>query len=311
MKYMLMIGNTGAGKSALGNRILSLKGASQFVEYEGAESGTNITESKTSTWNATDCCITDTPGLNSSEGIDAPHMKQMVEYIKENLKKGIHGFILVFNSQSPRFDESLKKMIRLYISLINSHDFWTHMAMVFTRCYAAVPMTNGATKAAEYTKILQGMYKEVYPSSAFTPAINSYFVDSHDMADQKTKDDLNFLYGWLLGSNPINNASFVIPDPIFWKKKAIQRPRIIGSMQKQVGTERRKVGSHQETWSSHNIFKGFKKSVTVDDYADVPIYKTEQTIIMEEAFEGVSYDGKTPMMSDWKVVPGSERKELK
>ena len=76
---MLLVGETGNGKSSLGNFILNRK---VFSVSNDPKAETKITRGEHGINGTQDIFVIDTPGLQDSEGSDKEHLIQMVEYIK-------------------------------------------------------------------------------------------------------------------------------------------------------------------------------------------------------------------------------------
>eukprot|EP00829_Urostomides_striatus_P021000 TRINITY_DN9151_c0_g1_i1.p3 TRINITY_DN9151_c0_g1~~TRINITY_DN9151_c0_g1_i1.p3 ORF type:complete len:139 (-),score=26.16 TRINITY_DN9151_c0_g1_i1:10-426(-) len=101
----------------------------------------------------------------------------MVEYVKSHAQNGVHSLLLVLHGQAPRFNGPMKKMIRLYLAFINSPEFWSHIALVFTNCTTAVTI-NRETRRTCFVAKMQELFKEAYPSAVVLPSIPCFFIDS-------------------------------------------------------------------------------------------------------------------------------------
>ena len=105
-KISLLIGLTGSGKSSLAN------GLSGEIKFRTS----NSTESETSN---VDCFVTnffgdqdqenvivvDTPGIGDTRHIDSTHIHNIVKSLK--IIGYVNSFVIVINSENPRFDEQL------------------------------------------------------------------------------------------------------------------------------------------------------------------------------------------------------------
>ena len=79
---ILLFGETGVGKSSLGNLILNEPNA--FSISDKPESETKVTCGKFN--EKKDIFIIDTPGIQDSEGKDKEHVDQMIDFININIK---------------------------------------------------------------------------------------------------------------------------------------------------------------------------------------------------------------------------------
>ena len=89
---ILVFGDSGVGKSELGNAILQNKNA--FLSSNSPESCTTEVNVASNI---------DTQGLSSSDGKDREYQSQMPTKLNE-IRPAINLFIIVINLQNPRFD---------------------------------------------------------------------------------------------------------------------------------------------------------------------------------------------------------------
>jgi len=133
-KIVVLIGNTGDGKSTVGNRLC-------HDESEMAEDGPFETSDQSQSCTQELCrertqidgiqlCVVDAPGWNDSEGKDRVHANNLCAYLYGS--GGINNFILVRNSANYRFDNNFRMMLERYSNMFGTV-FWKHLMVVMTR----------------------------------------------------------------------------------------------------------------------------------------------------------------------------------
>ncbi|GAT99074.1 AIG1 family protein putative [Entamoeba histolytica] len=134
---LLLIGNTGDGKSSLGNFILK---DNKFKASDAAKSVTQETSGCYGEDDRSDIFVIDTPGFNDSNGginKDRQHMSEMVNYIKE--REGLKGIVIILNFTNPRLSDSIQTMIKMICKIFPISDFWEHVCIVWTKCSCDTP----------------------------------------------------------------------------------------------------------------------------------------------------------------------------
>jgi predicted GTPase len=112
-KVVCMIGVTGTGKSSTGNTIIK---TDFFDVSNSADSVTSETRGCLGKWlgdtKKETILLIDTPGIGDSKNRDTENIANMVMRLK--LVGHINSFVIVMNSQEPRFDEQLQNTLKLF-----------------------------------------------------------------------------------------------------------------------------------------------------------------------------------------------------
>ena len=177
-----MVGRTGDGKSSFCNLL------SKHFNYheqnpfgEGRSVNSHTTAPKTIVIDGT-FQITDNPGLMDANGInqDEQNIVNIVTHAKRigNQK----GFILVINSEAPRFDGGMRSAVKLLFDSFGPQ-FLSHLGILFTR-EKSDNITSNKEKVDEYKSIIS----------------------------QMTGHEIGHFPFWLVDNHPEDMASFHVPE---------------------------------------------------------------------------------------------------
>ena len=122
---IVLIGETGNGKSSLGNFIL---GSSEFEVSEDPDSCTKDTIQKISKLDP-EVGVVDTPGLQDSNGEDKQNYDKMLKIFEEI--KHLHFIVVVLNFTNARLTSSIQFMLKFLCSVFPKN-FSLHVGIVFT-----------------------------------------------------------------------------------------------------------------------------------------------------------------------------------
>ena len=69
--------------------------------------------------------------MGDPSGRDSLHIAEMVKELKQ--LEYINAFLILFNAQNPRLDESLRAMIDIFTQIFGRERFFDNVIIVFTR----------------------------------------------------------------------------------------------------------------------------------------------------------------------------------
>jgi hypothetical protein len=177
-----MVGRTGDGKSSFCNLLSKHFNYHEHNPFgEGRSVNSHTTAPKTIVIDGT-FQMTDNPGLMDANGInqDEQNIVNIVTHAKSigNQK----GFILVINSEAPRFDGGMRSAVKLLFDSFGPQ-FLSHLGILFTR-EKSDNITSSKEKVDEYKSIIS----------------------------QMTGHEIGHFPFWLVDNHPEDMASFHVPE---------------------------------------------------------------------------------------------------
>jgi GTPase SAR1 family protein len=212
---VLLLGQTGAGKSEFGNAYLRNKSA--FVASNDADSCTQNTICRENEVDGIIRCAIDTPGFGDSDGKDPEHIQKMVDFLK-NYNKGVVAIALVIQVFQYRVDQHLKNVIKELNILFNNPEIWNHFCLVFSHCQ---PNFNAdrVVKEQNFRQSAQRVFTDCVGPSIPLPSLTIFSIGSVlSETDEQTQHETQQLHNFAASmERPIATNDLKTPEEIFMK----------------------------------------------------------------------------------------------
>jgi len=206
---LILLGNTGVGKSSLGNVLLGRPhnfvdenpdGSNCFVTGHSVDATTKDTCAKAGRWagdSGKPVTIIDTPGLGDEVEADRETVEQLVDKLKDEIKH-VNAFVILFNGQRPRFSKSLKSMITLFEKIFGP-GFWPHVIFAVTRWgFAEHHIEDQSQTTDQWTAAWNREFSNLFRK--VRRDISAVFIDTHYKP-----------------SNPVEAGNFTIEMDKLWQ----------------------------------------------------------------------------------------------
>ena len=214
---ILILGETGNGKSSLGNFILNRKEI--FPTSNDTNSETKQTIGHYGIGDSKNVFVIDTPGLLDPEGNDKEQFENLLRYTKKQTH--LQAIIINFNYNFDRFAEHIKNMIRLLCNAFPQNDFFNHVALVWTKYYYYLTEKQKNKRFNKISKTTQEMIKLIKNENHYPPNnFPCFFIDTDfEQQDYFSKQEVNRLIAWASNLTYLDTNLTKIVNPLISKEE--------------------------------------------------------------------------------------------
>jgi hypothetical protein len=267
---ILLIGETGVGKSSFGDALLHQKrfqcGRDPLGVTRATQSGEVVIDGITR-------CVIDSPGFEDPRGgdVDEGHLSQMVQFLKD-YPKGILVIALVVPCTTTRLRQGIQKIIHQMDQMFQNSDIWRHVCLVFSFYGPHFEQDREILSS-----ILGGCLRDVIVGATkinYKPEIPAFFVDSvHAETDLHTQNEICRFYKFAANQErPLPTNGIEIPDCVFLKITKTRETRQIKTESIQVPFEveveyvdqvERVVTEEYDAFEDRNVEEAYIETIMV------------------------------------------------
>ena len=225
---LVLFGETGHGKSTLGNAILGKK---IFKTNDTIQSVTKEIFGSYGINDSENIFVIDTPGINDSEGRDNIYLKDIATYLKK--RNDIKGIVIVLNyGLNTKNQKSVEKCFKIVFRLFKSVKICFHILIAFTHFFGSrknVPKRNEQGKLKSNIFIIfKETFFDMFGEKTPINSLPFFFldIDPEDEMDSDSQMEIANMITTIHSKNQINPSIIQIKDD-YNVKEELSSSRII------------------------------------------------------------------------------------
>ena len=210
---LVLFGETGHGKSTLGNGIL---GKEIFKANDTMQSVTKEIYESNGIGKSEDIFVIDTPGINDSEGKENEYLQKLANYLKK--RTDIKGIIVVFNFNfKASLQNCAEKSFKTIFKIFKSESICTNIIVTFTHFYGPrkQPKRNQQGELKEKIfQIFKDSYYYIFNQKCPINSLPFYFLDIQSIGDldSESQMEIDGMIATIFSKNSINPSIIQIKD---------------------------------------------------------------------------------------------------
>lgn len=264
VKCIILIGESGTGKSLLGNYLLD---ANRFKYGSSPYSITTKLQKEKIDYSLS---VIDMPGVYDSQNRDETNFKNALEEIKKNPDSyQISLVLIVLNFTSPRIHDRIKRMIK-FISELFPKELGKHSAIVFTYYVDSLFKDERYYKKKEYVPIIMRLISE-YTGEKLVENPYTFFLDSK-MRDPNSNEEIARIKELAKNLSTLQKINFSAKAPSLVDHHYYPVYRERENKEEKKDEDKNKIEEHEETpgilESLYSIMDTGCKLKSAFDYAD-------------------------------------------
>lgn len=197
---VMFIGDTGSGKSSMGNMFL---GKNVFEVSDNPNPCTFIPKCYREVVNGRGRKVIDTEGFNDGHHVSEDQIHRLAEMLK-NCDEGINAVGVVIQGTECRFTKGVRDVIKFIYDAFGSQVL-SHLCIIFTFCSATYPDRKQTN--IDYKKTMSDYLAEISGLHDI-PSVPIFYVNCAKPDQEFVKSEMTLFYGWASMNKQMRSHDF-------------------------------------------------------------------------------------------------------